>query len=62
MKKLRFREFPTIPVVRAPHFPPGQGTKILNALGHGNTALSLLPSCHTPLSLPGRGGARGGGG
>ena len=55
MKKLRFREFPTIPVVRALHFPPGQGTKILNALGHGTTApipapqlLHVVECCFDP--------------
>ena len=50
MKKFRFMEFPTIPVVRALHVPPGQGTKILNALGHRNIA--PVPAPQPPHPSP----------
>ena len=43
-------EFPTIPVVRALHVPPGQGTKILNALGHRNIA--PVPAPQPPHPSP----------
>ena len=50
MKKFRFMEFPTIPVVRALHVPPGQGTKILNALGHRN--IDPVPAPQPPHPSP----------
>ena len=43
-------EFPTIPVVRALHVPPGQGTKILNALGHRN--IDPVPAPQPPHPSP----------